>query len=94
MLNDDSDIVITLKSKDGILSSPQTRIYVKQGNEYQQVGSIQSINLKSNCVDYHVELDVTFPLETEMIAQERIASVRKFSSLLTEKGCRITLGQE
>jgi len=92
MKNEDAyDVVIMLKSKNGMLTSPNTRVFIKEGNDFVQIGLIKEISFKANSIDYPVEMNVTFPLENEKNSDTVKSCIRKYSSLLAEKGCKITL---
>ena len=91
MLDNDSDIVIMLKAKNGTLTSPNVRVFVKDGENYIRVGLIQEISFKANAIDYPVEMDVTFPLDNEKHSYEVKSCVKKYGNLLAEKGCKVKL---
>ena len=86
---ENSDLVITINSKNGKLISPQTCVYIKDENGLSQIGLIQSLeihaSINSTCVDMRVE----FPSEIEGMSPSSKESLRKNIALLSEKGCQI-----
>jgi len=84
---EDSDVVITINSKNGKLFSPQMRVFVKDGEELHQVGLIQSLDLKAFADTINVDMCVEFPLEKPEMSDLVKEVLRKNVALLTEKGC-------
>jgi hypothetical protein len=88
---ENSDIVITINSKDGKLISPQMRVYAKNGDELRQIGLIQNISVNASVEKLEAEMCVGFPLEKEGMSDTVKDSLKEYSSLLAEKGCLIKL---
>ncbi|RKY82412.1 hypothetical protein DRQ07_01415 [candidate division KSB1 bacterium] len=59
----DGDIIIVLKSEKGQLFTSQVVLLVKNGNVLNQVGFVQSLNLKADIKKTHVEMLVKVPAE-------------------------------
>ena len=84
-----SDIVITINSKNGRLVGPQTAIYAKDGSELRQIGLIQSLELKASVNDSVTQLNIEFPGEILGMSDHLKKSLKETSALMEKKGCSI-----
>lgn len=85
----DYDIVIALKSKNGIMIGPASKIYVKDNSELRQIGLIQELNLKMTADKLVPELTISFPEEIPGMSDGVKKSLSDNISLLKNKGCNI-----
>lgn len=76
---ENSDIVITINSKDGKLISSR------------QIGLIQNISVNASVEKLEAEMCIGFPLEKEEMSDNVKGLLKKYSALLAEKGCLIKL---
>lgn len=77
-----SDIIITLNSKNNRLFN--TSVYLNNGKGINQMGYIQSINLKADL--NNIQLIAEFPPESSNQAEKKI---KEYSSSLNKKGCKV-----
>ena len=88
----DADIVVAIKStEDGKIVGHRIKIYVKDGNDFEQIGLVQEFSIHAEAHMIGAYVQVTFPLEIEEMSDVVKNSIRKNSSLLAEKGCLVTL---
>lgn len=85
----DYDIVIALKSKNGIMNGPSSRIYAKDNSELRQIGLIQELNLKIFADKSIPELTISFPKEMPGMSYIVKKSLSNNVTLLKNKGCNI-----
>jgi hypothetical protein len=84
-----SDIIITVNSRDGKLFGPQTAIYAKDGQEIRQIGLVQSLELKASVHELNTELNIEFASEIQGMSEHLKKSLKETSSLMAEKGCSV-----
>jgi hypothetical protein len=83
-----SDIIITVNSRDGKLFGPQTAIYAKDGQEVRQIGLVQSLELKASVHELNTELNIEFASEIQ-VSEHLKKSLKETSSLMAGKGCSV-----
>jgi hypothetical protein len=85
----ESDIVITVNSKDGRLLASQTVIYAKNGSTLRQIGLIQSLELKASVDKFDTIISIEIPSEIPGMSENLKKSLKETSSLMAEKGCSL-----
>lgn len=83
----DGDVIISLtKSDEGLLISPRVTVYCKKGDEYQQIGFIQHMELKTDMnkipVNFKVVLTQVHPDNSERVKK----SINDYMELLRDSG--------
>jgi len=89
-LDKNDKIIITLSSRNGVMCSPRTRVWIrKENNVYDQVGLIQKLKLKANALKTKVRIEITFPKDNKSSSPMLRESLKNYKRNLKKLGVKI-----
>jgi len=88
------DVVISLSSKDGLLSSLGCRIYVKDGRSHRQIGLMQRFRMDAQSDKYLIKADaVMTPMVPGLTAAGKDAIRRNVKMLSKFKNLNVSFAK-